>query len=329
MPRLPPLPDPPPTPPAVPVYDLTLRREADLALLRKTMDVPVSYRSLGREPYSIHARGTVLGPIRFWETRSDTGFRCLPQGGDALLVLRLPTAGTIRRTVGRESTECRVGAGLLTTLDNVRVTEASPGVEAFSCTLDRAVVERAAADLAGREEVRALDFLPHAEIATPSLRALRENLAAATRNLPGLAAAARPDIGIPLLAELFVYQLVAAWPTQGGAARILEAEPSGFRRALDYIDAHLARPITVAEVAQAADCGVRGLQNAFRRELGCSPVRFIIERRLQRVREDLLAGSGVSVSQVAYRWGFTHMSDFARRYGQRFGETPAQTLRRR
>ena len=35
----------------------------------------------------------------------------------------------------------------------------------------------------------------------------------------------------------------------------------------------------------------------------------------------------VTVSEVAYRWGFTHLGRFAGAYRERFGETPSQTLR--
>jgi AraC-like DNA-binding protein len=31
------------------------------------------------------------------------------------------------------------------------------------------------------------------------------------------------------------------------------------------------------------------------------------------------------IAVIAARWGFVHMSDFSRRYRQRFGCTPSQT----
>jgi AraC-like DNA-binding protein len=37
----------------------------------------------------------------------------------------------------------------------------------------------------------------------------------------------------------------------------------------------------------------------------------------------------VNVSEVAYRWGFTHLGRFAGAYRARFGESPSQTLRNR
>jgi AraC-like DNA-binding protein len=37
----------------------------------------------------------------------------------------------------------------------------------------------------------------------------------------------------------------------------------------------------------------------------------------------------VSVSEVAFRWGFTHLGRFAGAYKERFGVPPSQTLRER
>ena len=39
-------------------------------------------------------------------------------------------------------------------------------------------------------------------------------------------------------------------------------------------------------------------------------------------------GDGVNVTDVAQRWGFTHLGNFSVVYRQEFGESPSQTLRR-
>lgn len=58
-------------------------------------------------------------------------------------------------------------------------------------------------------------------------------------------------------------------------------------------------------------------------------MHYLRDLRLQRVRDELLSGSGSPVASVALRWGFEHMGRFATQYRQAFGETPSQTLRRR
>ena len=83
-------------------------------------------------------------------------------------------------------------------------------------------------------------------------------------------------------------------------------------------------------MAAAAGVGVRRLQTMFKAETGRTPVQFILERRLERVRADLgTASDGLSIHEIASRWGFTHMGDFGRRYRARFGEPPSLTRRAR
>jgi AraC-like DNA-binding protein len=103
--------------------------------------------------------------------------------------------------------------------------------------------------------------------------------------------------------------------------------PRPLRRALDYIGSHLAEPITLADLALVAGCSARTLNDAFREQLCVTPMTHIRRLRLDQVREELLASSE-SVSDTAWRWGFTHLGRFASAYHERFGELPSETVRR-
>lgn len=74
---------------------------------------------------------------------------------------------------------------------------------------------------------------------------------------------------------------------------------------------------------------VRSLQEGFRRHVGCAPMTYLQQLRLNRVRETLLEGdpARVTVAAVAHRWGFAHLGRFASAYRERFGESPSETLR--
>ena len=102
------------------------------------------------------------------------------------------------------------------------------------------------------------------------------------------------------------------------------------RKARDYIHAHAAEVISLSDLAARIGVGLRALQLAFRREVGCSPRDYLIACRLEVARDRLLSASeGTTVTQIALECGFTDLAVFARKYREQFGERPSETLRRR
>jgi AraC-like DNA-binding protein len=143
----------------------------------------------------------------------------------------------------------------------------------------------------------------------------------------------------PLIGESLRQVLMAAYlhafPTTWSEAHVPRdghrAVPAAVRRAVDYMERHASEPIGVADVAAASGLSVRGLQDAFRRNLDASPAEYLRRLRLDRVRQDLLAAdplSGATVGAIARRWGFAHLGRFAQTYRTAFGEQPGSTLRR-
>jgi len=84
----------------------------------------------------------------------------------------------------------------------------------------------------------------------------------------------------------------------------------------------------VSDLCKAAGVSERTLEYAFREVMGMTPVAFLIQLRLHRVRQALVAaGPGSTlVSTVAMRWGFWHFGEFAQAYRRCFGELPSDTL---
>ena len=103
------------------------------------------------------------------------------------------------------------------------------------------------------------------------------------------------------------------------------------RRAVEYIECHLAEELNVSQIAEAVGCSTRTLQNAFASELNTTPLSYIKDQRLQRVHDELRDSAVASfnmhsISDIARSWGFTHMGRFAACYRSRFGENPSDTL---
>jgi AraC-like DNA-binding protein len=108
------------------------------------------------------------------------------------------------------------------------------------------------------------------------------------------------------------------------------SERRAVREARQFIDTNLTRPLTIAVIARAAGVSVRGLQQQFQADLGQTPTNYLRDRRLERARADLAdasPASGITVAEIASRWGFTHLGRFAIAYRVRFGESPSQTIR--
>ncbi|MGW7402787.1 AraC family transcriptional regulator [Streptomyces sp. NPDC054833] len=111
--------------------------------------------------------------------------------------------------------------------------------------------------------------------------------------------------------------------------------PSGFarpvKRVVDAIHARPEHPYTTTELADLAGVSARWLQEVFRRQVGSSPMTYLRDVRMDRVRAELAAADpdATTVGAVAYRWGFGHLGRFAEKYRARFGELPSETLRSR
>ena len=119
--------------------------------------------------------------------------------------------------------------------------------------------------------------------------------------------------------------------TDPAAADRRDAHPATVRRAKAFADDNAHLDIGVADMAAAANVTVRALQYAFRRHCGTTPMGYLRTVRLHRAHHDLLTAdpaSGVTVTQVAARWGFFHPGRFARLYRECFGVPPYRTLLR-
>lgn len=102
------------------------------------------------------------------------------------------------------------------------------------------------------------------------------------------------------------------------------------KRAEEYIVGHLDSALRVADIASAAGVSVTTLNRAFRKHYGIGPKAFVKQRRLDRVRSELLTADPTSntVTEIATMYGFCHLGQFAADYRREFHEAPSETLRR-
>lgn len=132
------------------------------------------------------------------------------------------------------------------------------------------------------------------------------------------------DLLVRTLLTAFPVTVEAGVPTGSSSG----ATPRSVRRALEHMDEHPGEAITIAGLAEIANCSVRALQAGIRRHTGITATQYLRERRLDAAHAELLEAEpgSISVATVARNWGFAHMSRFSRDYAERFGEYPRETL---
>lgn len=116
-------------------------------------------------------------------------------------------------------------------------------------------------------------------------------------------------------------------------APILPKLTKGEETALDIRDQvylHMDGKINIKFLSKQHHISEKTLQNSFRSLFGFTPVHFLRQLKLNLVRNELNKSDKAqsSVSNIALKWGFTHMGRFSRYYTDLFGENPSQTLRR-
>lgn len=288
--------------------------------------IAVDFSPLRDRPIHIAFAGSQSETLSVWTTETQTGFRTSPKLDAELVTVRFVESGAMSR-VERAGSNVIVGfnEALFTSFDDMRYEEATPGFSAITASVSRSSVVAACQAMGGRGAATLPQHSSSVSLNTVALSALRQTVALLRHQL--LIERELTDLMTPLLQELLIFQIVAAWPTVGGALEqsIGQTTDRPVKLAVDFIEGNLGRDIRIVEIAKASGLGVRSLQTAFKRRMGCSPVQYLISRRLDQVHEALRTEDCGTIRRVAQHWGFVHMSDFAQRYRARFGHSPRRS----
>lgn len=107
-----------------------------------------------------------------------------------------------------------------------------------------------------------------------------------------------------------------------------QSEPSYILKVRNYMIENAHRDISVEDLQRIAGVSKSKLYDEFQHYYGTSPMSYLKSYRLQQVYK-ILSNSGVnkkvSISQLAYEWGFNHLSRFSQEYKDEFGEKPSET----
>ena len=144
--------------------------------------------------------------------------------------------------------------------------------------------------------------------------------------------ASMPRPGGAIYAEAVATQLVVHLIRNYASIKCEESRAKGGlttvqrKRLADYVDAHLHEPLCLEQLAGAVGLGLWSFTRRFRDSFGCTPHRYLVERRLERARE-LLLRSAMPVKEVASVCGFADQAHMTRLFKERLNATPG-SLRR-
>ena len=100
--------------------------------------------------------------------------------------------------------------------------------------------------------------------------------------------------------------------------------PALRRRLVDWLDARLAQPVTVGEMAAFCALSETHFAHAFRASLGVAPHEWIVARRIDRAAVLLRSRRAPSLDEVARATGHASASHLVRRFKAQWGMTPGQ-----
>ena len=271
----------------------------------------------------------------------DVSFNYLQYGADVKInsgeferffMFEIPLSGTAKISYGKEEVVSRKNMGSLVSPTRSMHSEWSADAKRLMVQVDRSVMERFATNLLGHALNKPLDFKLEFDLSHGVGAGLRSYVEyvinqLSTDNYFDQYVLVRKQVERTILAML----LNGQENNYSEQVKAIEAPgaPKYIERAYEYIMAHYDEDISVEQLAKIAGVSVRALFAGFKRYKGVSPMVALKTKRLEAVHRELSSvNSKYSITTIAFRWGFSHMGNFAKDYYNTFGEKPSETRRK-
>lgn len=121
----------------------------------------------------------------------------------------------------------------------------------------------------------------------------------------------------------YLYRHFDSFP-RSQATRIQLKSQVRLQKMLTYIYDHYAEPVTLADIAGAANISRSEAGRCFQAYMDCSPVEALIRYRLQTARR-MLGEKTWTLQQISAACGFNSVNYFSRQFRQTYGYAPGQS----
>ncbi len=162
-----------------------------------------------------------------------------------------------------------------------------------------------------------------------ALRTTHVDLLKRITSAPGLL---RDPAAVLQMRDAILIDWIEAIPPRVETAglKTVEARQRVVQRACALMLARPDQPMSILQLCSQIGASPSKLEYCFRDVLGITPAKYLRAVRLNGVRRELKGETGPdrAVQDIAARWGFWHLGEFAADYKRQFGELPSATLRR-
>ena len=96
-----------------------------------------------------------------------------------------------------------------------------------------------------------------------------------------------------------------------------------WNQVIDIIDTHYHEPIDFSRIARQFHYSYSRFRHLFSEHFGVSPQEYLVTRRLEQAKM-LLAQTELSITEIAYRTGFSTSSNFTKSFRKHYGIPPKE-----
>ncbi|MDJ0847398.1 MAG: AraC family transcriptional regulator [Myxococcota bacterium] len=286
----------------------------------------VSIEPLRSRGFHATARAWSLGDVRMFQVAvGQARVSAPPPAG--VVSLSMPLNGTLSPPTGARTHTFEPGTCLVR--DDARAMEVVvKGSSVLVSNIDTTLLCETAGKLAGAGPPERFRAEPMLSLSSPAGARFWRCVTSIWQDLKNDAPWLRSE-GLAAEARSGLAEALIDATAPGGSQREPACGPAALRRAEEFILAHLADPVSRADVCAAAATSERSLSRAFERRHGVGPMTFLRQRRLDAAHRLLLAADPAEsqVTSIAMECGLHHLGRFAVEYRRAFGESPSETLR--